>query len=233
MRNHDEGLLRRRRLDPASRVPLLHQALRIVLYNEFAARAFYRKVLEAFGPRAPFPAVLNRQEKRVADLSALCRQFGVPRPLDPFVVETTIAPDWRENCERAVAGEASKIRLYESLLAGIDEPDVAGKFRRLLIRTSERDLPAFQKAAIEARELERLHVEQGVPPEQAYMRHGPFSDFLEKTFAILGRQHQAVGVVAPVLRNVHPAMLAGFAAGGAGVLLVRSRLDLNRNGKDG
>lgn len=233
MRNHDEAILRARRIDPAARVPLLHQALRIALYDELAARAFFRSVVEAFGPKAPFAAALDDQERRIAELAGLARRFGVPRPLDPFATDAGISPGWRANCERALAGEAAKIRLYESLLAGLTERDVAQVFRRLARASLERRLPAFRDAVARAIELERLHVQQGVPAEQAYVEHGLFSDFLEKTFAILGSQHQAIGVVGPLLRNTRPAMLAGLVAGGAGVLLARSKLELNRNQKDG
>lgn len=120
MANYDEVILRRRAIDPASPFPILHQALRIALYGEYAARSFYARMVEAFGPQPPFQSVVPSQERRIATLSALCQRFGVPRPIDPFPVETTVGPSWLANCQRAVAGTIQSARLYGSLMAGLD-----------------------------------------------------------------------------------------------------------------
>jgi len=233
VRNYDESILRSRRIDRAAPFAPLHQGLRIALYDGYAARAFYTKMVEAFGPRAPFADIAKSEEKRTATLSALARRFGVPLPLDPFPLETALAPDWRANCERAVVGEIERVRLCESLLTGIAEPEVRRTFQRLQASALERHLPMLQRAVADALRQEALHARQGVGPEQAYIQHGLFADFLEKTFAVLGSQHRAIGVVGPLLRNTRPAMVAGLVAGGAGVLFVKGRRKLNQQEKEG
>jgi hypothetical protein len=223
MQNYDEAILRARRIDPAAPFPILHQAVRIALYDEYAARAFYGRVVEAFGPRPPFVNIVRAEERHVAALTGQCERLGIPRPLDPFPMETQIAPTWLANCERAIAGEIANIRLYQTLLPRIADPEVIRVFLNLQSASLQNHLPAFREASTEAVAQERYHAARGIPPQQAYERHGPLADFLEKAFAQLGPHAGPLGLFSPILRHTHPAMLAGMAAGGAGVYFLRKK----------
>lgn len=231
MRNYDEAILRSRRIERKAPFPPAHQALRIALYDEFAARAFLRKVVEAYGSREPFAASLKAAEARIATLARLCRRHGVASPLDPFPLETSLAPGWRANCERALAGTLGRLRLYESLIARTD----AGlrKSLRRLQAEDTRQLQVWHEAAAEALRLEQVHAQGGVAPEEAHMEHGLVADFLEKTFSVLSGQHHAIGVVGPLLGKLNPTLLAGIATGSAGVLLARGKLNFTQDGKEG
>nr|WP_211168970.1 ferritin [Aromatoleum toluvorans] len=223
--------MRGRRIERKAPFPPAHQALRIALYDEFAARAFYRKAVEAYGPREPFAASLKAAEARVATLARLCRRYGVASPLDPFPLETSLAPGWRANCERALAGTLARLRLYETLIARTD-----GALRKRLRRLQAEDaqqLQVWHEALAEAVRLEQLHAQGGIAPDEAHMEHGLIGDFLERTFSVLSGQHAAIGVVGPLLSRLNPALLAGIAAGGAGVLLARGKLNFTQDGKEG
>lgn len=215
MANYDEAILRGQRIDPDAPWPALHQALRIALYDEYAARAYYAAVVESFGPQPPFVNIAQAEVQHIAALSRLCQRYGVPRPLDPFPAETVVSPSWRVNLERGVAGEIANIRLYAHLLDQVVEPDVRQVFRNLLAASRDNHLPAFQRALEKAVTRESWHARQGVPPAQAYVRHGPLTDALEHGFALLARQHGVFGLVGSLARVAHPAMLAGMVAGGA------------------
>lgn len=228
MRNYDEPILRSQRIDPGAPFPILHQAVRIALYDEYAAHSFYGRVVEAFGPRPPFTNILRSEERRIAALTDLCQRFGIPRPLNPFPQETTVAPRWLVNCEQAVAGEMAKIRLYDYLLSQLAEPEARQVFQNLQAASLERHLPAFRQAMLEAMAQERYHAARGIPPQQAYVHHGPFSDFVERALAHLGIHAGPLGIFSPLLRHSHPAMLAGMVAGGAGVYLLKNRPGRNR-----
>lgn len=228
MRNYDEPILRSQRIDPAAPFPILHQAVRIALYDEYAAQSFHAGVVEAFGARQPFANILRSEERHIAALSNLCQRFGVPRPLNPFPQETTVSPSWLVNCERAVAGEIANIRLYDYLLSQVAEPEVRRVFQNLRAASLERHLPAFRQAVLEAMAQERYHADRGIPPQQAYVQHGPLSDFMERAFAHLGIQAGPLGIFSPLLRHSHPAMLAGMVAGGAGIYLLKNRPGRNR-----
>ncbi|MFT4172055.1 MAG: ferritin [Rhodocyclaceae bacterium] len=223
MPNHDEAILRARCLDPTAPWPLPHQALRIALYGEYAARAFHTRMIEAFGPRAPFPAALRASSARIERLTTLCRRGGVPTPYDPYPQETRVAPAWRDNCLRACRGETTTASTYAQLLARVDSPALRDAFARLQRETLAKRLPAFENAALRAIDQERLHVAQGVAPADAYVEHGPVANILERAFSVLGQQHQAFNVVGPLLRNAGPALLAGLAAGSAGTYFVKRK----------
>lgn len=221
MANTDETILRSQRLQPAAPWPLLHQALRMALYDEYAARAYYAGVVQAFGQQAPFASILKSEAQHIATLVRLCQRYGVPRPLDPFPAETTISASWRVNLERGVSGELANIRLYDYLLTWVTEPDVRQAFLRVQAASRDKHLPAFQRALEKAMALENWHAQQGVAPSQAYVRHGPLSDALERGLALLASQHGAFGLIGTLVRSTHPAMLAGMVAGGAAVQLLR------------
>ncbi len=221
MANYDEAILRSQLIQPAAPWPVLHQALRIALYDEYAARAYYAAVVEAFGAQPPFANIVQSEVQHIAALSRLCARYGVPRPLDPFPAATTISPSWRGNLQRGVAGEIANIRLYDYLLGQVVEPDVQQVFRNLQAASRDNHLPAFQRALDKAVTLENWHAQQGVPPSQAYVRHGPLTDVLERGFALLARQHGAFGLAGTLVRATHPTMLAGMLAGAAAVHYLR------------
>lgn len=221
MANHDESILRSRRIQPAAPFPLLHQAIRIALYDEYAARAFYARVIEAFGPQPPFVNIVRAEAQHVAALSQLCQRYGIPRPLDPFPGETTVAPTWRANLERAVAGEIANVQLYRNLLPQVPANDVQRVFIRLHDASLDNHLPAFQQALQIAIARESYHVAQGVPASQAYVRHGPLTTIVEQGFSLLARQNSAFGLLGSLVRAAHPAMLAGMIAGGVAVHQLR------------
>lgn len=223
MRNYDETILRRRQIDPQAPFPPLHQALRIALYDEYAARAFHARVLEAFGRQAPFTAAVKTGARHVATLSGLCERYGVPRPLDPFPTETSLAPSWRANCARAAAGEQGKAGLYATLAPQVAAADVRKAFRRLQAAALDQALPAFRHAAHDASLREHYHAARGIAASEAYARHGPVSDFLERTLTLLGHRHGALGFIGPLLKSANPVMLAGIASGAAAVFLTREK----------
>ncbi|TWH63972.1 hypothetical protein LX59_02936 [Azomonas agilis] len=228
MQNYDEQILRSRMLNPQAPYPLVHQAVRIALFDEYAARSFYARVVEGFGARAPFSNILASEERHIEALSNLCTRLGIARPLDPFPAETTLEPTWLANCNRAIAGEIANIRLYGQLLTTVAEPDVRQVFLNLQAASYEQHLPAFREAALSALEQERYHAAMGIPPQQAYVKHGPFSDLLERALAQMVGRGGVLGLVSPLLRNSHPALLSGLVVGGAGVYLLKKKTGLGR-----
>ncbi len=221
MANYDEAILRSKAIQPAAPFPVLQQALRIALYDEYAARAYYAAVVQAFGPQPPFVNIVQSEVRHSEALSRLCERYGVPRPIDPFPAETTVAPTWRANLERGAAGEIANIRLYDYLLGFVAEPDVRQVFASVQAASFNNRLPAFRRALEAAVARESWHVQRGIPPSQAYVRHGPLTDVLERAFALLARQHGAFGLVGSLVRATHPVMLAGMVAGGAAVHFLR------------
>lgn len=224
MRNHDEVILRMRRTDPRAPYPLVHQAVRIALYGEYAARSFYARVTEAYGERPPFATIVRSNEQHVTVLLGLCEHFGIPRPLDPFPQETSVEATWLANCQRAVMGEIANVQLYAYLLTEVADPEVRTVLQSLQAASFHKHLPAFRQAVAAAQSQEIYHAAHGIPPQQAYVRHGPLPDFLERVLSQLGPHVGPIGILSPLLRHADPAMLAGMLAGGAGVYLLKDRI---------
>lgn len=193
----------------------IHGALRTALGAEMQARAFHRRMIEAYGSRAPFPALLAGSEKRVGWLLAACRRHGAACPADTYAGTETISGVWFDDCRRAADGEAALAALHARQWPLAGAPDIAAVFERLHRQSLNRRLPLLLRAVMQAGETERMHAAHGIPPEEAYLRHGFFSDFLEKTFSVLGAGHHPFGLFAPLLRNTSPALLTGLAVGGA------------------
>jgi len=227
MHHYDEAILRSRKIDPRAPFPILHQALRIALYDEYAARAFYGRVVESFGPRPPFAHTVHAEERHVEALAKQCQRLGISRPWDPFPLETEIEPTWRANCERDIVGELAHIRLYHSLLPQVGDPQVIDVMQHLQAASLHQHLPAFQQAAADALAQERYHADRGIPPQQAYERNGPLADLIEKALAQLTPHIGPIGLFSPLLRQTTPAMLTGLVAGGMGVYWFRNRFSHN------
>lgn len=220
MSNYDEAILRRRMVDPTAPFPVLHQVVRIALYDEYAAKNFYSKVVESFGPKPPFVSIAQSEGRHISALSDLADRYGIPRPLDPFPFETQVSPTWRQNCERGVAGEIATAQLYAYLRQFVNEPDVIRVFGNLQAASLSQHLPAFQRAVADAMAQEQYHASKGIPPQAAYVKHGLVTDFIERALAGLGPSGR---LVSPLVRHAHPALLAGVATGTAGVLLYRKK----------
>lgn len=218
----DPSLRRGQRL-PAEPFARLRQALHLALCDEYAAHDFYAAVVEAFGPRLPFARIVQAETRHIRALTGLYRRLGIPLPRDPYAARTRVDPDWRSNCARAVAGEIANVRLYDRLLAQIAEPEARQVFQHLRAASLRHHLPAFRRALAQAEAGERYHAARGIPPAQAYVRHGPLAELAEKTLSRLGARGGALGVLGPLLGRSHPAMLAGMALGGAGIYLLRHR----------
>lgn len=227
MRDPEYAPLWAGQLDRAAARTLPHQALRIALHGEYAARAFHQHMAQAFQARAPFPALARRVESRIIGLDRLCSRHGVPRPTDPFPQETRLETSWRANLVRAIRGEQATAALHVRLARELGDADLREHFLCLGHESLERQLPLLQRALQDAIEREGMHARAGVPADEAYMKHGFIGDFMEKAFSVLAGQHGALGVVAPPLKT-GPALLSGIAAGALGMHFARQRIRKNR-----
>lgn len=238
MRKFDEPVLPSRpiRLDePYSDV---HQALHSALAAEFEARAFARRMIEAYGARAPFPALLAGSEKRVAWLIAAGQKLGMACPTDYFSATNGVAvsASWLENCARAASGESALGRRYQKLLlnggggggVGGGVRALSRLFEKLLRQSVSLRIPLLLRAISTAQEQERFHAVHGVPPEEAYLKHGLFSTLLEKAFSVLGADHHTLRLFSPVLRSTNPALLTGVVVGGAAALALKKKSSFKR-----
>lgn len=143
--NPDTLLLETRRLDPSSPLPLMHQAMRIALYDEYRARATYQKVVDAFGQVPPFSNIVGAEDRHVTRLEALFAVHNASMVIDDWPHKVVISPVFVENCEAGVAAEIENIAMYDALLPYADAPDVREAFYRLQAASYNNHLPAFRR----------------------------------------------------------------------------------------
>ena len=61
--NKDQTKLIDKTIDETSRMPTMHQALQIALYDEYRARATYSGVVAAFGAVLPFVNIVEAEKQ--------------------------------------------------------------------------------------------------------------------------------------------------------------------------
>lgn len=119
--------------------------------GEYAARAEYTAILEAFGAETqPYANILLAEQKHVAALERQCAKFGVPIPSDPYLGNIEAPASLIEAAEAGVAAEVKNAALYEVLLASVQRyPSLVQVFTHLRDASLNNHLPAFE-AAVES-----------------------------------------------------------------------------------
>lgn len=80
--NFDEVLLVGLRVDESYEEEVLHQALRIAVYDEYHAYESYKKTMEIFGKVDPFTAIMESEIRHFSALEPLFEKYGVPVPFN-------------------------------------------------------------------------------------------------------------------------------------------------------
>jgi hypothetical protein len=138
-------------------------ALTMALDDEFRARATYRAVLDAYGPVAPFDAIVQAEQRHIDALLPLFDKYAVPLPADRWTGRVTAPATLSQACEAGVAGEIRNYRMYDALLTGMVEPDVRSVFLNLRNASAYCHLPAFQSCAAREASTPQAHAFPSVP----------------------------------------------------------------------
>lgn len=133
-----------KKIDLASPVPYVHQALQIAIYDEYRAQASYQRVIETFGIIAPFAHIVQAETQHIAALLPLLHRYQVPIPVNDWYAHLSPAYTFRENCELGVAAEIQNVQMYDHLLNYIQQPDIRFIFNNLRAASLFHHLPAFR-----------------------------------------------------------------------------------------
>lgn len=145
--NFDDEVLKTFKVDVNSEVPVLHQVLRIAVYDEYHAYETYKKVLETFGDTPPFTHIIEAEVRHYQALLHLLEKYQVPAPLNDWEGKIEAPNSVLEACEIAVAAEIDNIKMYDHLIAYVQEyPDVLDTMYKLQAASYNNHLPAFRKA---------------------------------------------------------------------------------------
>lgn len=123
----------------------VEQMLTLAIQDEYAARATYTAIQDAFGTQAPFANIDGAEANHVAELAPLFAAYGLTVPAD---TATATAPaTLAEAYATGVAAETANIAMYASFLKQSDLPaDVRAVFTALQ-SASANHLAAFTRNA--------------------------------------------------------------------------------------
>lgn len=146
IKNFDEQVLLSARIDPSFDEPVLHQALRIAVYDEYRAYETYKKILEGFGDTQPFSNIIQAEVNHYQALIPLLEKYQVEIPVNDWEVKVVAPNTVLEACEIGVAAELENIKMYDNLISNVsDYPDVLDMMYRLQAASYNNHLPAFRE----------------------------------------------------------------------------------------
>ncbi|RXJ67648.1 DUF2202 domain-containing protein [Halarcobacter ebronensis] len=144
--NLDAEILAQMRVDPNFDEPILHQVLRIAVYDEYHAYETYKKVIEKFGEITPFSNILEAEIRHYEELTTLLNKYQIPAPINDWEEKVDEPNSILEASEIAVAEEIDNIKMYDNLISYSKEyPDVLDTLYRLQAASYNNHLPALRQ----------------------------------------------------------------------------------------
>jgi rubrerythrin len=124
----------------------LKSSLDRALDDERRAIAFYDAVLERHGERMPFSNIIEAERRHAGALMRQYERLGLEPPADRWSDHPFRVPDsFAEACDMSVVAEIRNVRMYDELIARVDDQQVVDVFDRLRTASQDRHLPAFER----------------------------------------------------------------------------------------
>lgn len=221
--NFDEDLLVGLRVDPNYDEDILHQVLRIAVYDEFHAYETYRKVLDNFGNVNPFANIMEAEIRHYSALIPLLEKYNVPVPIDNWYEKIELPDTLVECCEVGVAAEIDNVRMYDNLLLYTQNyPDITDVLYQLQAASYNNHLPAFRRC-VQQYSSEPVNIDEIY---NTYSAHNTQEDVMKKVneFSAMA-QKLASGQMKQedmikMLSNTNMAFIGGVVAGGLGAVFL-------------
>lgn len=132
-------------INPRSNEPILTQALKIALDDEFHAYEAYISVIEKFGAQTPFTNIVEAEGRHQKALIALFEKYEIAMIENRWMGAIEVPSTLEEAYVMGVNAEVANIQMYDMLLAYMgNHPDVQDVFYRLQAASFNNHLPAFQ-----------------------------------------------------------------------------------------
>ncbi len=219
--NFDQELLSSKKIDTKHSEPILHQILRIAVYDEYFAYEAYSKVLEQFGAIEPFVQIVENEKNHYVFLIKLLEKYQVPVPINDWALKITMPQSLLECAELGVASEINNIRLYDYLLEFAEEDDVKDALYFLQAASYNYHLPTFRAL------VSKLFNEEETSTQDFSLNQ---DDLLAKL-----QQFQELGIslangeldqdkLTKLLSTFSPSFLGGLVLGGAGSFFASSMI---------
>jgi hypothetical protein len=229
--NFDEALLEGLRVDPSYNEDILHQVLRIAVYDEYHAFNAYKKIIDTFGDMKPFSNIMAAEVKHYSALIPLLEKYNVPVPIDNWYEKIEIPDTILECCEVGVAAEIDNIKMYDNLLLYCnDYPDITDVLYRLQAASYNNHLPTF-RSCVQQYSATPINV---ADIYNEYSTHDTGEDMMEKVneFSALAQKvstgQMSQEDIMKLLGNTNMSFIGGILLGGIGAQLVTSMLKNNK-----
>lgn len=225
--NFDETLLEGLRVDPTYDEEILHQVLRIAVYDEYHAYNAYKKIIDKFGDMKPFSNIMQAEIKHYSALIPLLEKYNVPVPIDNWYEKIEIPDTILECCEVGVAAEIDNIKMYDNLLLYSKEyPDITDVLYKLQAASYNNHLPTFRSC---------VRQYSNVPLNVAdiyneYSTHDTGEDMMSKVneFSDIAKKistgQMSQEDIMKLLGNTNMSFIGGILLGGIGAGLATSML---------
>ena len=233
--NFDEELLVGLRVDSSYDEEVLHQVLRIAVYDEYHAYNAYKKIIDKFGAMKPFSNIMQAEINHYSALIPLLEKYDVPVPIDNWYDKIEIPDTILECCEVGVAAEIDNIKMYDNLLLYSSEyPDITDVLYKLQAASYNNHLPTF-RSCVQQYSNTPINV---ADIYNEYSTHDTGEDMMAKVneFSELAQKistgQMSQDDVLKLLGNTNMSFIGGILLGGVGAALATSMLKKDEKSSD-
>lgn len=228
-KNSDEVLLLNRKVNKTLEQPVLHQVLRIAVYDEFRAYETYCEMIEKHGEIEPFIEIIQSEQSHYSALITLLERYEVDVPINDWYEKVDVPNSLVECFEIGVAAEIENISMYDHLLEFTQEEDVREVLYKLQAASYNCHLPKFRQAVAASYNNCSNNDNFGFTNQEDMMsKITEYQEVFES--AIQGDIKQEK--IAQLFQNSNIALLSGLALGGLGTVVVKDMLNKNKDKQD-
>ncbi len=131
-------------IDPRSPEPILDQALKTALDDEYRAYETYTSIIETFGAKPPFASIVEAEKRHQNALLELFAAHQITPIENRWQGAIAVPQTLHEAYALGVEAEIANIAMYDTLLAYTQNyPDVQDVFYRLQAASYNHHLAAF------------------------------------------------------------------------------------------
>lgn len=127
---------------------ILMPTLNMAYKDEILAEKTYQTVLDKFGDVQPFLNIMSAEQRHSQAIEKLYESFNYPLPdlsKENYKIKDFVSI--KEACAYGAEGEVANIKMYDELLAQIENEKVIRVFENLRSASENKHLPAFQSCA--------------------------------------------------------------------------------------
>lgn len=237
MENFDQKVLDEMRVDEDFDEPILHQVLRIAIYDEFHAYEMYSKVIEKFGALPPFSNIVLSEQRHFMSLMTLMQKYEIPIPVNDWASKIIVPDDFVECCERGVVEELKNIKMYDNLILYAGEyVDILDVLYRLQAASYNNHLPAFRRCVansynelnLQAQNIQQPQISQEEAMQNAMVQMNKMSEIAAKISSGQLSPTEIMGL----LGNTNMSFVVGALIGATGAAVFANMSKQDRDVED-